>query len=957
MSAVVLERQNFTVSQENKYFRPDTLSKMIGQEQNQWRHAALKELVDNALDAAESIYPAITPVIDIEFTETESGLMLSVADNGNGIPAEVIPHIADFSSNSSTKLFYRAPLRGAQGNAIKTLIGMPVALGQEHSRLEIETQGRHHTLKAWLSVTGPKLDIQQAAIDSQRTRITVMIPGPADCYHWEPRRWIAAYSLFNPHAQLQIRKIDPVFRENSEIDDGQHGIRQFSDLSLPPTVEFPDPWRKFLPTDPTPAHWYNATEFKYLVYAKADRDPSQPLSDFIQEFKGLSRGWRKVASGVPVKTIGELLNTPDTITALHLAMKEHATAPQPEVLGRVGKDHFRQRFDELFNIAQDAKFKDRFWYKHQTGTDEGMPYMVEVAIAETERHGGVFYGLNYSVPFADPLSTTHLFYNGGPEYLESEGLHSFLREAGAFSGIRNGKEINITVAVHLVMPMLPSLDLGKTRLAISTALSAVIAETVGIAAKTLHKEIIDWRQHQKKQQQQQQARMVGNWNAERKERERNQKDLLAAQSREERDRERQKKREEQAKQAEQRRLRGELPTKQDVVFELMLPTYLAETEQESLYISKRDLFYAIRPLYEKRAVRPSKKRDGSETTELDYGNFASLVADYKRDVRPLPMLDSKARGTLFESHSGREIPVGDREMRTYQFPSNEYAGILVIEKEGVWATLKDTGGVELARKYDLLVLSLEGYNIEAGQHLLAKGQQEHGYLIFAWHDADPSGYNICRVLGSPTARLPDHHLDIIDIGLTLEEGLSMGLPTETFTRKKWPSEALVPLLTGKERELFTGVFDKDTGAWRGCQRIEINAIKARDRAGYLERKISEVMTRKAQPAKPGEAPQIERPSLETMLETGAAFIQRQLRDVIQAAIKAAIDLTVIEADALAILPKYDIAHNLKSALDADAETPWREVVKQTATETLLMDYTLSGRIASAVDQAIKQRVK
>jgi len=253
MSAAILERQHFTVSQDNRYFRPDTLSKMIGQESNQWRHAALKELVDNALDAAESVYPAISPVIEIEFTETESGLILSVADNGPGIPAEVIPHIADFGSNSSTKLFYRAPLRGAQGNAIKTLIGMPVALGQEQGQMEIETLRQRHTLKAWLTVIGPKLDIQQTAIESTRTRITAMIPGPAECFYWEPARWITAYSLFNPHAQLQIRKIDPVFRENSENDEGEQAFRQFSDLSLRPQSAFPTRGESFSPqTTPPP---------------------------------------------------------------------------------------------------------------------------------------------------------------------------------------------------------------------------------------------------------------------------------------------------------------------------------------------------------------------------------------------------------------------------------------------------------------------------------------------------------------------------------------------------------------------------------------------------------------------------------------------------------------------------------------------------------------------------------
>lgn len=367
MSAAILERQHFTISQECRYFQPDSLSKMIGQEPNQWRHAALKEMVDNALDAAESVYPALAPVIDVEFTETESGLILSVADNGPGIPAERVPRIADFSSNSSTKLFYRAPLRGAQGNAIKTLMGMPVALGQDHGRLEIESQGQRHAVKAWLTITGPKLDFQQTAIDSTATRITVMIPGTVDCYHWEPARWITAYGLFNPHARLQIRKIGPVWSENSETDDRNLATCLFSDLSLTPTVEFPDPWRKFLPTDHTPAHWYSPAEFTHLVYAKADRNPDQTLGDFVQEFKGLSRVWRKVVKAIPAQTLGELLATPDTIKVLHTAMQEQATAPKPEVLGRVGKDHFRQRFDDLFLIAPPKKGNDRFWYKHQSG--------------------------------------------------------------------------------------------------------------------------------------------------------------------------------------------------------------------------------------------------------------------------------------------------------------------------------------------------------------------------------------------------------------------------------------------------------------------------------------------------------------------------------------------------------------------------------------------------------------
>lgn len=95
-----------------------------------WRY---KELIDNALDAAETA--GVAPDIAIEFTESEHGLTLTISDNGPGIPADVVARIVgNFSSSTSDKAAYRAPLRGAQGNALKTVIGMPVACGAERSR-------------------------------------------------------------------------------------------------------------------------------------------------------------------------------------------------------------------------------------------------------------------------------------------------------------------------------------------------------------------------------------------------------------------------------------------------------------------------------------------------------------------------------------------------------------------------------------------------------------------------------------------------------------------------------------------------------------------------------------------------------------------------------------------------------------------------------------------------------
>ena len=948
MSAAILERRHFTVARANEYFTPDGLQKETGQPPDQFRHMALKELLDNALDAAESA--GLAPDVRVEFVETDNGLTLTIADNGRGIPAQVVERIiGDFSASTSDKACYRSPMRGAQGNALKTVIGMPVALGADRSRLAIVAAGVQHDIEIWVSPAGDiRHNHHQSAADAPGTRITVMIPGSPECYYWNPARWLFAYALFNPHAQLQIRKIAPVWESPDENEDCHRASESFSDLSLAPTVTFPDGrWRKFLPTDPTPAHWYTPDEFSRLMHRIAGQAPDQPVGDLIQEFKGTSRNWRTIQKSVSARTVAELADSAETIAALHSALLTTNPAPKPEVLGRVGPDHFRQRIDERFQIVG-----DRYWYKHQWGIADAMPYLIEVAIAQTEHPGDVFYGLNYSVPFSDPLSTTALIYDG-QERLENAGLTAFLKDAGVYSGTRYGKTIYTTAAIHLVMPLLPTLDRGKSRLDISAELATAIAATIGTAAKVLTKEAIDWRKHQKKREQQQRSLMVADWRSEHKERERRQRELLAEQSKEEREQRRQARQIEQAKQAELRRQRGELPTKQDVVFELMLPTYMDITEQETIRVAQRDFWYVLNPLYKAREVRPSDK-DDLESAGLDSGYFSRLVADYRNQHHPMSMIDYKARATLYEGHSKREIAFGDRELRTYVLPQYEYAGVLFIEKQCVWPALKDTGIAELAARYDLLIIISEGYATEAVRRLLAQAQQA-GLKIMAWHDADPAGYNIRRVLGEPTARMPDHHLDIIDLGLTIEEGLKDGLQTETFTRKNALPEGILSGLNEKELELFTGSYDKDAGCWRGCQRIEINAIKIRDRVPHLEKKIAAVF--QAKPTKPGEKPTASpRPAMDTIHATTQATIDRAISDQIRAAIAERIDVDTIAALAkkqVTTLPIMD--ENLQAALDADTAAPWRDVVRQYAEAAI--DEQVIGNINQAVIGAIWESMK
>jgi len=104
------------------------LVKQIGHPVDQWPLVVLKELIDNALDNVEEA--DIAPEIRVEVTDGQ----IVISDNGSGIPAETISGILDFSVRVSSREAYCSPTRGAQGNALKTIVAMAFALdGTDHA--------------------------------------------------------------------------------------------------------------------------------------------------------------------------------------------------------------------------------------------------------------------------------------------------------------------------------------------------------------------------------------------------------------------------------------------------------------------------------------------------------------------------------------------------------------------------------------------------------------------------------------------------------------------------------------------------------------------------------------------------------------------------------------------------------------------------------------------------------
>ena len=132
--AAILKRATLHTSRLLDFASEKELVAQTGHDRSAWPLVVLKELVDNAIDACEEA--GIAPVVSIKVDSAG----ITVEDNGPGLPAKTIKHVLDFSVRVSSREAYVSPTRGAQGNALKTIVAMPFVVDGERGHVEIESR-------------------------------------------------------------------------------------------------------------------------------------------------------------------------------------------------------------------------------------------------------------------------------------------------------------------------------------------------------------------------------------------------------------------------------------------------------------------------------------------------------------------------------------------------------------------------------------------------------------------------------------------------------------------------------------------------------------------------------------------------------------------------------------------------------------------------------------------------
>jgi hypothetical protein len=452
-----LTRVAFKVSRRMEFCSERELQNQTGHSLYEWPLVVGKELVDNALDACEEaeVAPDITVIVD-------SGTII-IQDNAGGIDTKTIKSILDYSVRVSSREAYVSPTRGAQGNALKTIIAMAFVLARKLGSAEeavgvtiVETRGIRHQIEFRVDHINNQPKIIHTTTESPvtvGTKFTIKWPPQDDLLNYVAgsfKQLIEAYVWFNPHLTLR------------GVWFGQEFIN----------VKATNPdWEKWRPRNPTSPHWYDEARLQRYLAAHVARDRDlkrhRTVREFIAEFRGLSDTTvgRKILAevGCSHQSLAQFFGVEQVnrsgIARLLAAMRKYSKPVAPKHLGIIGREHLKERF-----LAAGGN-SDTFKYECRKGMNgDGIPYVVEFAFglhqsglakdgAPLKEALGVgvsrkiVTGANWSAGIANPFRR---FGSTG------EGLDNTLEK------VRANARQPVICALHLALAYIQYADRGKS---------------------------------------------------------------------------------------------------------------------------------------------------------------------------------------------------------------------------------------------------------------------------------------------------------------------------------------------------------------------------------------------------------------------------------------------------------------------------------------------------------------
>ncbi|WP_293046085.1 hypothetical protein [Moorena sp. SIO1F2] len=256
--------EGFSSNREFDFVDFKALGRITGRPAHEWDFYIIKELIDNALDAEEAVWrqnPKQTPILKVRIEFFNQQLLVEVS-NRTQFPVELIPKIFATDQYTSRKAFVKELTRGALGNALKTLLGIPYALRNrvsgdwkpDQKPLSIICKQQEYLPRYIVDTTNQTITFDYQTKPSNKNTEGTIIRVLLDYFEQEQPRTLddikglaRQYHCCNPHGNFQWIV---------ELEGEEWSVEYAANQN----------WsNKFRGT--APIHWYSMTDFQNLLGA------------------------------------------------------------------------------------------------------------------------------------------------------------------------------------------------------------------------------------------------------------------------------------------------------------------------------------------------------------------------------------------------------------------------------------------------------------------------------------------------------------------------------------------------------------------------------------------------------------------------------------------------------------------------------------------------------------------
>lgn len=784
-------RKAYSISQLSEFATLEGLRKRTGLQEELWPYAVIKELFDNAADAAEEAGQA--PVIRIAIGDDD---VITIEDEGPGVDPDVVERICDYDKQTSSRAVHIVVSRGAQGNALQTIIAAPFVLsGGKPAVTVIESMGARHEITFATDPIGLVPTVAHSTSSSSvttGTRVTVRWPVSLRDEARSLRGFANRFVWLNPHLRLSIDG-----REINETDTR---------------------WRKW-PARKLTAHWYGDESFRRLLAAQAAEALesgriSPAIGETIRRFDGLSSTAKArdivEALGLRGVTVEKLLRAKDSVQLIsHLlaTMKASSPKPTPDRVGCLGRGHLKLCMDWW---EADEKFEYR---RAAVEAGDGLPYVIETGFGylggDAPLHTVV--GLNFSpVPYGlDPFTPSLDRILGQLHVLDDDPVVVFL---------------------HIASPRFGFVDYGKTTVALPPSVSAALSDLV-------EKVTAKWTRQKRSEYRDERARL-------RREEKFRHKDRPMSLVEAVRFVEPGEDKDVMTRAYRQAEGRPGLPVQPRQMFYKARPMLMRLTGRAS--VDGEDFGQRLLVAY----MNEFPERTANwNITWKERGNFYEPHTEKRVGLGTLEVRDyvgSFSNPTIRPAHVAAPKVVTRGAL-------DRYNGVVAIEKEGFMPLVSNQ---EIMERHDVAFLSDEGMSTTAGRTLVDEVCGRLGRPLFTLHDFDVSGFSIQHMLSNTNRRFSFKHeiKNVVDFGLRLADVEAMGLDFEEvhlFSRIDWTKlgdEKRAKLLAAlkarlkargaTEAEIAFLTTDGNGASGPTGKRVELNAMSSEQLVDFIERKLA-----------------------------------------------------------------------------------------------------------------------